>query len=56
MTFWSDDTQTPTTAPSNWTDLRYQWHVYHLIRLGLAAIGMVALTLSALVGKTAATN
>lgn len=40
------DGWTVTNAPSNWADFRYQWHVYHLIRLGIAAIGMAALTLS----------
>lgn len=43
------DVWTPTTAPSNWTHLRYEWHFYHLIRLFIAAVGMVALTLSLLV-------
>jgi hypothetical protein len=40
-----------TTAPSNWVDIRYQWHFYHLIRLVIASLGMTALTLSLLVGK-----
>lgn len=39
---------TVTNFPSNWSDIRYQWHFYHLIRLGIAAIGMIALTLSLL--------
>ena len=43
------DVWSTTTAPSNWTDIRYQWHFYHLIRLFIAAVGMVALTLSLLV-------
>ncbi|PSB35556.1 DUF1772 domain-containing protein [Stenomitos frigidus] len=45
------DVWTPTAVPSNWTDLRYQWHFYHLIRLFIAAVGMVALTLPLLVEK-----
>ena len=45
------DVWTPITAPSNWTDIRYQWHFYHLIRLFIAAVGMVALTLSLLIEK-----
>lgn len=45
------DSWTPTTAPTNWTDIRYQWHFYHLIRLFIAAVGMIALTLSLLVDK-----
>ena len=45
------DGWTPATAPSNWTDLRYQWHFYHLVRLGIASLGMAALTLSLLVGR-----
>ena len=45
------DVWTPATVPSHWTDLRYQWHLYHLVRLLLAAVGMVALTLSLLVGE-----
>ena len=45
------DGWTSANALSNWTDIRYQWHFYHLIRLGIAVIGMVALTLSLLVGK-----
>ncbi|HIK16285.1 MAG TPA: DUF1772 domain-containing protein [Leptolyngbyaceae cyanobacterium M33_DOE_097] len=40
------DGWTATTAPTNWSDIRYQWHFYHLIRLVLAAIGMSALTFS----------
>lgn len=49
------DTWTPVTAPTNWTDLRYQWHFYHLVRLGIALLGMVALTSSLLVGKAKST-
>ncbi len=45
------DGWTPATVPSNWTDLRYQWHFYHLVRLGIASLGMAALTLSLLVGR-----
>lgn len=45
------DSWTSINAPSNWTDIRYQWHFYHLIRLEIAAIGMAALTLSLLVSK-----
>jgi hypothetical protein len=45
------DGWTATTAPSNWSDIRYQWHFYHLIRLFLASIGMIALTLSLSVGR-----
>jgi hypothetical protein len=45
------DHWTVTTTPQNWSDLRYQWHFYHLLRLGLAAVGMAALTLSLLVNK-----
>jgi hypothetical protein len=40
-----------TTAPINWADIRYQWHLYHLLRLVVASIGMIALTLSLLVGR-----
>ena len=42
---------TATTSPSNWIDIRYQWHFYHLIRLAIASVGMIALTLSLLVGS-----
>ena len=42
---------TSTNAPSNWTDIAYQWHFYHLIHLAIAVIGMAALTLSLLVGR-----
>ncbi len=45
------DGWTPATAPSNWTNLRYQWHFYHLVRLGIASLGMAALTLSLLFGR-----
>ncbi len=45
------DNWTPAFAPENWMELRYQWHFYHLIRLGIAALGMVALTLSLLTEK-----
>jgi hypothetical protein len=45
------DGWTSATASSNWTELRYQWHFYHLIRLAVAAVGMGALTLSLLVGR-----
>ena len=45
------DGWTSANALSKWTDIRYQWHFYHLIRLGIAVIGMAALTLSLLVGK-----
>lgn len=45
------DDWTVTKFPSNWSDIRYQWHFYHLIRLGIAAIGMIALTLSLLVDR-----
>ncbi|MBN3923824.1 MAG: DUF1772 domain-containing protein [Nostoc sp. NMS4] len=44
------DVWTPLTAPNNWADFRYQWHFYHLVRLGIALLGMVALTSSLLVG------
>jgi hypothetical protein len=40
------DDWTGANFPSNWSDIRYQWHFYHLIRLGTAAVGMIALTLS----------
>lgn len=43
------DAWTATTAPLNWSDIRYQWHFYHLIRLVLAVIGMISLTLSMIV-------
>ncbi len=45
------DSWTTTTAPSNWADIRYQWHFYHLIRLIMASVGMMALTLSLLVDR-----
>jgi hypothetical protein len=45
------DGWTITTAPSNWTEIRYQWHYYHLIRLVIALVGMSALTLSLLIGR-----
>ncbi|MBE9051046.1 DUF1772 domain-containing protein [Nostocales cyanobacterium LEGE 11386] len=45
------DNWTPLTAPSNWSTLRYQWHFYHLLRLAIASLGMVALTSSLLVDK-----
>jgi Domain of unknown function (DUF1772) len=43
------DVWTVTTAPSNWSDIRYQWHFYHLVRLAIASIGMIALTFSLVV-------
>ncbi|MBD2648294.1 MULTISPECIES: anthrone oxygenase family protein [Nostoc] len=30
------DTWIPVNAPSNWAELRYQWHFYHLVHLGIA--------------------
>lgn len=45
------DVWTVTKTPSNWTDIRYQWHFYHLIRLVVASVGMVALTLSLVVSR-----
>jgi Domain of unknown function (DUF1772) len=45
------DGWTVTNFPRNWSDIRYQWHFYHLIRLVIALIGMVALTLSLLVDR-----
>lgn len=45
------DGWTATNFPSNWTDLRYQWHFYHLFRLVIASVGMIALTLSLLVDR-----
>ncbi len=45
------DVWTSTNALSNWTDIAYQWHLYHLIRLAIAVIGMAALTLSLLVSR-----
>ncbi|MDM9580337.1 DUF1772 domain-containing protein [Nostoc sp. GT001] len=45
------DTWTPVNAPSNWADLRYQWPFYHLVHLGIASLGMLALTLSLLLAK-----
>jgi hypothetical protein len=40
------DGWTVTNFPRNWSDIRYQWHFYHLIRLGIAVLGMIALTFS----------
>ncbi|WGV23965.1 DUF1772 domain-containing protein [Halotia branconii] len=45
------DNWTLLTAPTNWSTLRYQWHFYHLIRLGISFIGMAALTASLLFDK-----
>lgn len=50
------DGWTPINAPKNWSDLRYQWHIYHLFRLGIAALGMLALTASLLVSKAKPTT
>ena len=40
------DGWTVANVPSNWRDLRYQWHFYHLVRLAIAFVGTIALTLS----------
>lgn len=47
---------TPINAPSNWSGLRYQWHIYHLVRLGIAALRMLALTASLFVSKAKPTT
>jgi hypothetical protein len=46
------DNWSPAFVPENWMELRYQWHFYHLIRLWIAAFGVVALTLSLMMEKT----
>lgn len=45
------DGWTVTNFPNNWTDICYQWHLYHLIRLGIASVGMIVLTLPLLVAR-----
>ena len=50
------DGWTVTNFPSNWTEIRYQWHFYHLIRLIIASVGMVALTSSLLVDRVKPTS
>lgn len=45
------DGWTATSFPNNWTDIRYQWHFYHLIRLVIASVGTISLTWSLLVDR-----
>lgn len=45
------DGWTITNFPINWSAIRYQWHFYHLIRLVIIAVGMIALTLSLLADR-----
>jgi Domain of unknown function (DUF1772) len=42
------DRWTVATAPQDWPALRLQWHQFHLVRLALGALAMLALVLAGL--------